>query len=408
MLKRDQIRTVWESYQGSREGATQFVASFREAIGLDGRTFGKLNESDTFSVNGKVYNCLDYRQVSLRSLYEAMVGPIESASDVLMMHEAIVTPDLALNISAFGAAGSGLLERNILEGYQQAADITEDIATMKDSRQRFMRAIGIGNLGDIGEVVNPGDPSPMYGLEEEYVDTPETQETKAGVEVDRNAIFFDMTDQLADRARDIGTGLGINRMKRVLRTVMGLDNTYSRNGVSSNTYLTSGDYVNSSTNNPLVDRTALDTVEHLFADLTDPVTGEPIVVSGRTLLVPSALATVANDITRAREQETRTNSGNEIRKGAPRAGEWSVVSSPYVQSVLRSSGLSTSVSNSTWFAGDLKRAFGYARNWDITTTSATTMDSNAVSRGVVVATYASERGRPYVADPRQVYKNVGS
>ena len=69
--------------------------------------------------------------------------------------------------------------------------------------------------------------------------------------VTREIIIADRTGILLKAAAETGHWCGLNKEKRVLDVVTGQVNNYKRNLTATNTYLTSGTYVNSQTGNAL-------------------------------------------------------------------------------------------------------------------------------------------------------------
>src|SRR5262252_5327225 len=113
------------------------------------------------------------------------------------------------------------------------------------------RIPGIGRIGDKAEIVDEGVSYPLVGLNEEFIDTPPTRKRGFIVPVTREIIVADRTGILLKAADETGRWLGLNKEKRVLDVVVGVQNNYKRNGTATNTYLTSGAYVNSQAGNAL-------------------------------------------------------------------------------------------------------------------------------------------------------------
>src|SRR5262249_21357057 len=106
-------------------------------------------------------------------------------------------------------------------------------------------------LGDNAEIVQEGQPYPNIGLNEEWIQTAPTKKRGFIVPVTREIIVADRTGILLREAGEGGRWLGLNKEKRVIDIVTGQTNNYQRNGTASNTYLTSGAYINSQTGNAL-------------------------------------------------------------------------------------------------------------------------------------------------------------
>jgi hypothetical protein len=74
--------------------------------------------------------------------------------------------------------------------------------------------------------VRPGMPYPNVGLNEDYIETPSTTKHGFIVPVTREAIFFDRTHLILQRAAEVGEVLGLNKEKRLLDLALGLTNNY--------------------------------------------------------------------------------------------------------------------------------------------------------------------------------------
>ena len=69
-------------------------------------------------------------------------------------------------------------------------------------------------------------PYPSVGLSEDYIETPSTTKHGFIVPVTREAIFFDRTHLILQRAAEVGEVLGLNKEKRLLDLVIGAANNY--------------------------------------------------------------------------------------------------------------------------------------------------------------------------------------
>src|SRR5215831_11215963 len=212
----------------------------------------------------------------------------------------------AVDTTAFSGIIGQIIFNKIKEAYQDPKFLWPDLCdTMSTVFLDGERIPGIGRIGDKAEIVDEGQPYPLVGLNEEYIDTAPTRKRGFIVPVTREIIVADRTGILLKVAGETGYWAGLNKEKRVLDIVTGQVNNYKRNGTATNTYLTSGAYVNAQTGNALDGSAnewrALEKSDLLFDSITDPNTGEPIVVVPDTLLVPSALKKTALRILAATE-----------------------------------------------------------------------------------------------------------
>jgi hypothetical protein len=70
--------------------------------------------------------------------------------------------------------------------------------------------------------------------------------------------------------------------------------------------------------------------------------------------------------------------------------------------------VSASAAADWWFIGDPKKAFWYMENWPLTVVQAPANNIKEFEQDIVLRWKASERGVPWVADPRWIYKLYNS
>ena len=308
----------------------------------------------------------------------------------------------AVDTSAFSNIIGQIIYSRIKERYNDPAFLWPELCeTIPTEFLDGEKIPGIGRIGDKAEIVDEGQPYPNVGLNEEWIQTSPTRKRGFIVPVTREIIIADRTGILLREAGEGGNWLGLNKEKRVLDVVLGQVNNYSRNGTANNTYLTSGAYVNDTTGNALDgsgnEWRALEKAELLFDAITDPNTGEPVIVQPDTMIVPSALKRTANRILGATEVQTvdmrvqattiRSNGPNPYTGAALR-----VLSSPYVKNRTGSS--------TKWFFGRPKAAFAYMEVWAIETLQAAANNEAEFTQDIVERYKVSERGVAQVVEPR--------
>ncbi len=342
-------------------------------------------------------------ELSLRGLFEALV---EDGRELLRLLDprqsggaSLVEAAGAVDTSAFSNITGQIVYSKALEAFRDPAFLWPQLVETVPTQLSGEKIPGLGRMGDQAETVAEGQPYPLAGLSEEYVETPETEKRGFIVPVTKEAIFFDRTGLVLRRAAEVAHWLGVNKEKRVLDVVLGLENPYRRNGEASNTYLASGAWVNVKTGNALADWTSIEAAELLFDGMSDPHTGEPVAVMPGTLIVPSALKHTARRIVRAVSithvdntvdaDTVRTTSANPL-------DDYRILSSPYVKQATES--------DSTWFVGEPRRAFAYMENWPLTVTQAPDNSEADFTRDIVARFKVSERGAAAVLEPRRMVK----
>lgn len=343
---------------------------------------------------------------SIRDLFEASV---RDGSELLRAIDPrgksgrrfILEANDAVDLASFANITGQIVFSKIMDAYESPQFLWKDLVEEVDTPFPYGEKVpGVGRMGDQAGVVGEGEAFPNAGLNEEYHDIPATVKRGNIVNVTKEAVIFDRTGLILKRASEVGEWLGWNKEKRVLDVVVGTTNNYKRNGTATNTYLTSGAYINDVTSNALVDWTDVQTVELLFDAITDPNTGEPIHIVPNTLLVPTALKHTAKRVVSATEIEQVDNQANAstVRTHAPNPiSGYKILTSQYVKS--RSS------SATKWWLGEPKKAFAYYRNWDVTAEQQGSSSDLAFERDILNRYKASERGVAVAQNPRYMARS---
>ncbi len=312
-----------------------------------------------------------------------------------------------VDVSAFHNITGQVIYSKILDAYTQDAFVASKLVQTIPTRMDGEKIPGISRIADEIEEVAPGMPYPHLGFGEDYIETPSTSKRGFIVPVTKEAIFFDRTHLILSRAAEVGEVLGLNKEKRILDTVVGATNPYKSNGISYNTYFTSGVWSNELAANELVDWSNVDAAEQLFADILDPNTGEPVLVSGTTVLVTPAYRHAAHRVFNAAEI-TYTATGSQTGTTAANPlGNYRVEESRLAYRRIVASGVAAADAKKWWFVGDFQKAFAYMENWPITVAQAPINSEADFNNDVVLRFKASERGAAAVLNPRFVVKSTG-
>lgn len=271
------------------------------------------------------------------------------------------------------------------------------------------RIPGVGPVGDRMAEVGEGEQYPTAGLNEEYIDVPATKKKGVIVNVTREAVVYDRTGLVLKEAANQAYSYGVQLEKKVMATVTGQTgyNNYKRNGVATNTYLQSGAYINQVAST-LTDWTSIQTLELLADAITNPNTGEPIILEAANLLVPSALKRTANRIlmssevahvdNQANASTVRTFSPNPMEKGFYGQPKYGVLSNAYVKAATTSA--------SQWFFGDFKKAFTRFYAWDMEIEQAADNNQMKFERDIWHRFKVSSRDIIAVVEPRYVFAST--
>lgn len=359
-------------------------------------------------------------EFDLRELAEALVGQDwyeklgpRSAGEVALMEDATaaVQPSAFNNTAVWNSTVASLLEAKILEGYQRQEFIADRLASVRPTRLRTDRLIGVTEIGDDAEEMKPGQRHPRAQFRERYVTTPETRKRGLAIDITREAVFFDETrGQLLEQAESIGFTLGLRKERLVIDTFLGIDNTHTYKGTTYNTYQAETPWVNDQSN-PLEDWTDIDASQRLFTEMTDPETGEPIAVTARDLLVMPTRELAAWRVLSATSVGSSTQEGDATQSsGNPLSalGFRLLPASVYVyKRITDADGLNIAPENAAqyWFHGDFRRAFAYMENWAIDVRRAEPDSYTMADQDLVLSIFANEMGAPAVIDPRFVVRN---
>lgn len=221
---------------------------------------------------------------------------------------------------------------------------------------------GITMVGDKAQLIGENEDYPEVAIGEQWVTLPRVDKKGFILSLTEEAIFEDKTNDIMRSWSDSVDFLGVNREKMRLSTILGVTNTYSRNGgPTQNTYgdtHTQGDGDNLIASTALVDRASLSAGKNAMNLLTDPDTGEPI-APGRTMgiVVPDALEWTLDDILdpATEYQSTPSLGATAVRQKRTNKAIYSGGRSyqPYSNQYVYTVGGSAS----TWWMGDFKRAF---------------------------------------------------
>ena len=324
----------------------------------------------------------------------------------------------AVDVTAFANITGQLLYSKIHEGWEQDGMIGDQLFETVSTQFDGEKIPGIGRIVDEGDDIRPGEPYPEAGFSEQYWETPSTKKIGEVVSVTKEAIYFDRTSLILKRAAEVGERVRFRKEKKQLACVAGITvtfpggrtfngNNHKWKGTTYNTYATAANAIgiNSQASTELVDWTDVNEAEQLFNNLLDPDTGNPILIAPDTLIVMPPYLHTARRIQSATEvrvgdgasASTQTISSNPVTIK-------NVLSSRLLYKLIQDSGVTASNAKKWWFYGAPKKAFWYMENWPFTVVQAPLNSEKDFEQDIVLRWKASERGIPYVADPRCMTK----
>jgi hypothetical protein len=312
-----------------------------------------------------------------------------------------------VDVTAFLNITGQVIYSKIMDAYTQDAFVMSKLVDSVPTKFDGEKIPGVARIADQIDEVSPGMPYPHLGFGEDYIETPSTTKRGFIVPVTKEAIFFDRTHLVLSRAAEVGEILGLNKEKRLLDLLVGVTNNYKWRGTNYNTYQAATPWVNVLSSNALIDWTNVDAAEQLFADILDPNTGEPVLISSNTVLVMPAYRHAAHRVFNAAEIHYAASGSATNTVAANPLGNYRVVESRLAYRRVLSSGVATVDAKKWWFIGDFSKAFAYMENWPITVTQSPPGSDADFSSDIVVRFKASERGAAAVINPRYMVKNTG-
>ena len=319
------------------------------------------------------------------SQFESMQVLTESATDAL--------------VNTIGA----VIDTKIKEAYNQEVFAVSRLVRTIPTRLDGEKIHAVGTISDGNLFIAPGTEYHAAGLDTGYIETPKTAKHGLIIPLTREAVFFDQTHHLLDRASEVGEILAQNKERRILEVVLGLKNVYRSNGGPAlTTYAAAISPTQNWQNtlaNELQDWESVERAEDKFGEMLDPISGNPILIDPNTVLVMPPKRHLAHRLFYASSlsYESGSSTGMSIRN-------------PFAKYRLVSSRLAYQMykmqpnADTTWFIGNFRKAFAYMENWPITVTQSLPGSEADFTQDVLIRFKASERGTPAVLDPRYVVR----
>lgn len=385
------------------EGPEATVSHISEAVEA-----GHLRATD-FSLNGLFQALVTNHQGTI-------VGHdvLEECCDPRGPQKRLAESASAVDTSHFANVSQLLVVREAMAAYQAEDFIFSAMIRTMPSRKQNERLAGTSELGDQAQIVAEGKAFPTAGITEDWVDLPQMLKRGFIVPITKEAIYFDETSQVLQRASDLGRSFGINKEKRAIDCVIDENTTahrYRWRNSTYATYQTSTPWINSKTSNALVDWTDIDAVEQLFANMTDPNTGEPISVMANTLIVHPSLEAVAMRVMDAlgiayhsagyptNAAALATNAGNPVgRNGSRYSAKYRIVSSRFLGPRL--------ATDTDWFLCNPEKAWAYREAWAATPAQAPVNSEMEFNNDIAFRFKISEMGAYATVDPRYTAKSA--
>lgn len=390
-------------------------AGIRDAARLLESRTNEGRSDSFFRELGEILPSIDRRRISLRRLFEAFVRDGRE----LVQHmqpgyhadgtTALLEAGDAVNTGNFSSIIGQITYSSVMANLDTPDFIGQNLVTTVPATTQEVEVIpGISMVGDVAEDVGEGSEYPVVGVSEEFVTAPRKVKDGFILPITEEAIWEDKTGLLMTRVNAASQSMGITLEREILDTVLGQTTSYSRNGGAAqatygNTH-TNGTFDNLSASTALVNYTDIEDALELFDAITDPNTGDPIMIGGSLdIIVPTALEFTALNIMQA----TNIQVGSTTSATVP----VTVAANPLIRQSRRSFNLHTSAfvkdrtsSATTWFIGNAKGAFEYREVWPIQVFRADRNSDAGFNRDVVTAIKVRRKGAPAIVEPRHIVK----
>lgn len=357
--------------------------------------------------------------VSIRSLFEdflpggrelvASWNPMQGEGagyslDLLLEEAGAVTSDQFSNITG------QIVYNRILQGFMAEEYVFSKIIPNVPTQFNGEKIAGISRIADEAQIIEEGRPYPLVGVSEDYIQTPVTKKRGMIVPLTKEAVFFDRTGLLVSRCSEVGEFLGLNKEKRLIDAVIDQNTTtheYNWKGTTYATYQSSTPWINITTTNGLTDWTNVDSAEQTLSKITDPWTGEPIMIQPKDIIVQRGKLYTARRIVTATEIEVVTpgfaTTANPTKTMTPNPIQgYRIISSQLLYARMNLA----SETATDWFLGDVARAVNYMENFPLTVVQAPANNLEEFNRDIVMMWKSSERGATVVVEPRVLHKST--
>jgi hypothetical protein len=277
---------------------------------------------------------------SLKEIAEGLGGNTMPGSDEAIFSEAVTA-------SQFSTLVGTLLSTQVMKAYNEAAKVADQLVTKFQSTQEVDRVPGAYLTGTLEDVSEGAEYPHTADVEEKYVTI---GHGKRGLilDVTDEAVRFDRTGLVMDRATQLGRRMARDRESRIISVIQDLAgySAWYPSGSTSALYANAAGAGNTHAYDNLVTDVLADYTDlnalYLLLRLMKDENADPINVMPTTLLVPVTLEITA---TRIINNEVLPGGTNNERN--PFANRFGIISTPDLDNE----------STTAWYLGDFKSAF---------------------------------------------------
>jgi hypothetical protein len=301
-------------------------------------------------------------------------------------------------------------EKYSAEEFAFSKEITSKASTIQD----IEKIPGIARIGDQEALINEGAEYPRLGVSEDYQEVSYKRKRGAIVEVTSEAVRGDRTGELLDRCGELGYFLDavLDKNGGAVSAYLG-GHQYTWKGTAYATYQSSTPWVNVKATNALVDETNVDSLWQIMAQITDPYTGEPILVQPDVLICSPDIAFQAHRLLLTTEfrrlQPGFATGSNPVEAvGGPALPKVVPGLRVLTSRLLRARMSTASETTTDWFLGNLKKAIHHYYIWDVTTAQRGTGTEAEFERDIVLQFKASLKDTVAVFEPRLLARSTAA
>ncbi len=359
-------------------------------------------------------------QISLRNLAEGMLGHNWHSKMSRFAENRLRESSEAVDASSFSAITGQILIDKVLEGYNMAEFIGDQLVTVMPVTNGNLGTQKVPWLSDVLDdpsVLQQGQEYPRTTFTSNYVTLPAPEKRGEICAITAEMIFSDLTKQAMNRGESVGRRTRLRREERILDVVLGVAASayqYTWNGTGYSTYLTSGNWVNKITGQTFTDWTNLQNVENLAAVMLDPNTGKAIdIPTGemKLLVMPQRVYQVKHTLHATNVRSGTPGAafaGNVTEAPNPVETQYPILTSKHAYQRLLASGLTAAQSYEYWYLGAFQRAFAYREVWPMEAFNAPVDAPANFFQDIMVQVKAREYGVAGVMDPRYVFQSTNT
>jgi len=334
---------------------------------------------------------------------QAVAHLMDSVATGKVAPEEYRLPDLyeSLDSTAFPKATAALIHKKVMDGYQMINTIGDQLVTVVPSSLKQETIVGF-NAAEGPKQVLEGMPYEDSSISEKYV-TITNRKFGRLISVTEEAIMFDQTGQLLQRAYKIGQKAAYYREKEIVECVIDANTTSYYPSGSATALYASGNGNLISSGGGVMNVAALEAVKLLINAQTDS-NGDYVLINdgAMILLVPPDLevdawemlkATTVTGVSGATSADGVPGSLNYF--GGPNffAGKYRILSSPFCST------------STAWYLGDFKEDFWWTEVYPIQIQQKNS-DEDKFHRDVVAHYKVRYFGRCGAVDYIHCYKSL--